>query len=166
MPEHFLLVFLRAPLQVGFPSQQFPEFAEFLWDTVGREIFQHDHDEGIQVFIQDPMFGKIQLVLTPAAVHKAGRENKKHFMAVLYAVKNVPKYGMPRFEIPLVVTYPEPIIFQLFQQVLFGPVGVVLAVRDEGIKEFVAVWATVSKHWPQTPVCCTKKKTRSCLRSF
>lgn len=29
-----------------------------------------------------------------------------------------------------------------------------------------AVQAIVSKHWPQTPVCYTKKKIRSSLRSF
>lgn len=28
-----------------------------------------------------------------------------------------------------------------------------------------AVWTTVCEHWPQTPVCYTKKKIRSCLRS-
>ncbi|KGL80422.1 hypothetical protein N309_03884, partial [Tinamus guttatus] len=92
--------------------------------------------------------GKVELIVTPLALHKVGRQHKDQLVAPLYAVNDILHDAFARDEVPLVLAQPHTALpfLQVWDQLIRDPHRIARAVRNEGVKlqsRFLLSGATV-----------------------
>ncbi|KFQ43832.1 hypothetical protein N333_00027, partial [Nestor notabilis] len=80
--------------------------------------------------------GKVQLIVTPLALHEVGRQHKDRLVALLNAVNDVLHNALARDKVSLVLAqlYTALALLQVRDQLVLHPQRVALAVRNEGVK--------------------------------
>ncbi|KFV41436.1 hypothetical protein N341_00063, partial [Tyto alba] len=80
--------------------------------------------------------GKVQLIVTPLALHKVGRQHKDRLVALLNAVNDVLHNALARDEVSLVLAqlYTALPLLQVRDQLVLHPQRVALAVGNERVK--------------------------------
>ncbi|KFQ01915.1 hypothetical protein N330_00085, partial [Leptosomus discolor] len=80
--------------------------------------------------------GKVQLVVTPLALHKVGRQHKDGLVALLNAVNDVLHNALARDKVPLVLAqlYTALPLLQVRDQLVLHPQRIALAVGNERMK--------------------------------
>ncbi|KFP27417.1 hypothetical protein N325_00050, partial [Colius striatus] len=79
---------------------------------------------------------KVQLIVTPLALHKVGRQHKDRLVALLNAVNDVLHNALARNEVALVLAQLDTALplLQVRDQLVLHPRRIALAVGDEGVK--------------------------------
>ncbi|KFV61023.1 hypothetical protein N307_06676, partial [Dryobates pubescens] len=80
--------------------------------------------------------GKIQLVVTPLALHKVGGQDKDRLVALLNAVDDVLHNALARNKVPLMLAQADAALplLQVGDQLVLHPQGIALAVGNEGME--------------------------------
>ncbi|KFU83441.1 hypothetical protein M959_04257, partial [Chaetura pelagica] len=80
--------------------------------------------------------GKVQLIVTPLALHKVGRQDKDRLVALLNAVNDVLHDAPAGDKVPLVLAQLHAALpfLQVGHQLVLHPQRVALAVGDEGVE--------------------------------
>ncbi|KFO99304.1 hypothetical protein N300_04062, partial [Calypte anna] len=80
--------------------------------------------------------GKVQLVVTPLALHKVGRQHKDGLVALLNAVNDVLHNALAGDKVSLVLAQPYAALplLQVWDQLVLHPQRIALAVGNKGVK--------------------------------
>ncbi|KFQ80719.1 hypothetical protein N337_00013, partial [Phoenicopterus ruber ruber] len=80
--------------------------------------------------------GKVQLIVTPLALHKVGRQHKDRLVALLNAVNDVLQNALARDKVSLVLAqlYTALPLLQVRDQLVLHPQRIALAVGNERMK--------------------------------
>ncbi|KGL93182.1 hypothetical protein N301_01845, partial [Charadrius vociferus] len=80
--------------------------------------------------------GKVQLIVTPLALHKVGRQHKDRLVALLDAVNDVLHNALPGDKVPLVLAQLHAALplLQVWDQLVLHPQRITLAVGNERVK--------------------------------